>query len=159
MGGAGRRRSQIAVIGAGTCSEGVRRLAEDVGAEIARRGATLICGGLGGVMAAAACGARRAGGLTIGVLPSYDRGTANPWVDVILPTGFGHARNVIVVASGDAVIALPGEHGTASEIALALKLGRCVVGLQAWEDYVGILHAVSAHEAVDMAVQVAGRLE
>lgn len=151
-----RRRIHISVIGAGTCSEAVHNLAEAVGAEIARRGAVLVCGGLGGVMEAAACGARRAGGLTVGVLPSYDRSTANRWLDVVLPTGFGHARNVIVVASGDAVIALPGEYGTASEIALALKLGRCVIGLQAWEDYLGILHAGSAREAVDLALQTAG---
>jgi uncharacterized protein (TIGR00725 family) len=155
MGSSKHRRFQIAVVGAGTCSAEVRALAEAVGTEIARRGATLVCGGLGGVMEAAACGAQRAGGLTVGVLPSYDRRTANRCLDVVLPTGFGYARNVIVVASGDAVIALPGEHGTAAEIALALKLGRCVIGLQAWEDYIGILHAGSAREAVDLALQIA----
>lgn len=148
-------RIQIAVIGAGQCSDGVRQRAEEVGAEIARRGATLVCGGLGGVMEAAACGARRAGGLTVGVLPSYDRRRANEWLDVVIPTGFGHGRNVIVVASGDAVIALPGEHGTASEIALALTLGRCVIGLDAWQDYVGVLRATSPHDAVDMALAAA----
>src|SRR3990172_4598207 len=95
-------RIQIAVIGAGVCSDAVRQLAEQVGVEIAQRGAVLVCGGLGGVMEAAACGAQRAGGLTIGILPTYERETANPWLDVIVPSGLGHARNVLVVASGQA---------------------------------------------------------
>ena len=92
-----KRRRQIAVIGGGKCSARVGELAEQVGVELGQRGVTLICGGLGGVMEAAARGARRAGGLTVGVLPTYDRRTANPWLDVIIPTGFGHGRNVIVV--------------------------------------------------------------
>jgi hypothetical protein len=106
-------------------------------------------------MEAAARGAHEAGGLTVGILPSYDRASANPWIDVVIPSGLGHARNVLVVASGDAVIALPGEHGTAAEIALALKLGRCVVALGAWQDYVGVLQAVTPAEAVAAAVAVA----
>lgn len=150
-----RRRPQIAVIGGGECSTQVGELAEQVGAELGHRGAILVCGGLGGVMEAAARGARRAGGLTIGVLPSYDPRSANRWLDVVIPTGFGHGRNVIVVASGDAVIALPGEHGTASEIALALTLGRCVVALNAWTEYVGLVHAQSPQEAVTLAVAAA----
>ena len=150
------RRIQIAVIGAGTCSGRVRRLAEEVGTEIAQRGATLICGGLGGVMDAAACGARNAGGLTVGIIPTYDAGSCSRWIDVIIATGFGHGRNVIVAASGDAVIALPGEHGTASEIALALTLGRCVIGLEAWGKYPGVIPARSAREAVERAMAAAG---
>jgi uncharacterized protein (TIGR00725 family) len=154
-----QRRVHIAVIGAGQCSDHVCQLAEQVGTHIGERGAILVCGGLGGVMEAAARGAHAAGGLTVGVLPSYDRRTANPWVDVILPTGFGHGRNVIVVASGDAVIALPGEHGTAAEIALALKLGRCVIGLEAWTGYVGVIPASAPREAVDLALSVASAVE
>jgi uncharacterized protein (TIGR00725 family) len=149
------RRIQIAVIGAGTCAERVRRLAEEVGAEIGHRGATLVCGGLGGVMDAAACGARKVGGLTVGIIPTYDADHCSRWLDVVVATGFGHGRNVIVVASGDAVIALAGEHGTASEIALALTLGRCVVGLKAWEDYPGVIPARSAREAVETAMAAA----
>ena len=147
-----QRRRQIAVIGGGECVVRVGELAEQVGAEIGRRGVILICGGLGGVMEAAARGARRAGGLTIGVLPTYDCRTANPWIDVVIPTGFGHGRNVVVVASGDAVIALPGEHGTASEIAFALTLGRRVVALNAWTQYPGLVQARSPREAVDLAL-------
>jgi uncharacterized protein (TIGR00725 family) len=146
------RKVQIAVIGAGECGADVRTLAEQLGAEIGKRGMILVCGGMGGVMEAAACGARNAGGLTVGILPHYDGASANRWLDVVIPTGFGHGRNVIVAASGDAVIALPGEYGTASEIALALKLGRCVIALQAWGDHPGVLHASSAREAVDLAL-------
>jgi uncharacterized protein (TIGR00725 family) len=151
-----QRRIHIAVSGAGTCSEPVRQLAEEVGREVARHDAVLVCGGLGGVMAAAARGARNAGGLTVGILPTYDPRTANRWLDVVIPSGLGHARNVLVVASGDAVIALPGEQGTLSEIALALKLGRCVVALQAWQDYVDVLHATSPAEAVTTALAAVG---
>jgi uncharacterized protein (TIGR00725 family) len=150
-----QRRVQIAVIGGGYCSQQVRQLAEEVGSEVARRGAILICGGLGGVMDGAACGARNAGGLTVGIIPTYDAASASRWLDVVIATGFGHGRNVIVAASGDAVIGLPGEHGTASEIALALTLGRCVIGLQAWEDYPAVMPARSAHEAVDKAMAAA----
>jgi uncharacterized protein (TIGR00725 family) len=147
----GIRRIQIAVVGAAVCSRHVEQLAEQVGKEVGRRGATLVCGGLQGVMEAAARGARSVGGLTIGVLPSYDRRSANPWLDVVIPTGFGHGRNIIVVASGDAVIALPGEQGTASEIALALKLGRSVVALEAWGAYEGVLQSGSPAGAVALA--------
>jgi uncharacterized protein (TIGR00725 family) len=149
------RRVQIAVIGGSTCSADIAALAEQVGVEIGRRGATLICGGLGGVMEAAARGACRGGGLTVGVLPSYDPRTANPWVDVRIPTGFSHGRNIIVVAGGDAVIALAGEHGTASEIALALTLGRAVIALNAWPDYAGVAQTHSPQEAVELAIAVA----
>lgn len=152
-----QRRIHIAVSGAGSCSQSVGELAEEVGREIARRQAVLVCGGLGGVMEAAARGARAVGGLTVGILPTYDHNRANEWLDVVIPSGLGHARNVLVVASGDAVIALPGEHGTASEIALALKLGRCVVALGAWQDYPGVLPAASPAEAVAYAIASAGR--
>ena len=151
------RRIHIAVSGAGTCGEPVRRLARAVGREIAKRGAVLLCGGLGGAMEAAARGAHEAGGLTVGILPGYDHCVANKWLDIVIPTGLGHARNVVLVAGGDAVIALPGEHGTTSEIALALKLGRSVVGLGAWEDNLDILHAASPREAVALAVAAATR--
>lgn len=145
-------RMQISVIGAGTCSAEIARMSEELGSEIARRGAVLICGGLGGVMTATASGSRRAGGLTVGVLPGYDARAANPFVDIALPTGMGHARNVIVVAAGDAVIALPGEHGTASEIALALTLGKPVVGLGAWGHVHGVEIATTVPHAVEMAL-------
>jgi len=130
----------------------VSELARETGSEIARRGAVLVCGGLGGVMGAAAAGAREVGGLTVGVLPSYGADSANSAIDITIPTGMGHARNVIVVASGDAVVALPGEHGTAAEIALAQTLGRPVVVLGAWEQLEGVTVAATPAEAVEAAL-------
>jgi len=123
------RALQIAVAGGGTCSQRTVRLAETLGREIAAAGATLVCGGLGGVMEAAARGAAAAGGRVVGILPGTDHDDANPYCDVVLPTGLGHARNVLVAAAGDALIALPGAEGTNSEIALARVLGRPVVVL------------------------------
>ena len=108
-------------------------LAEQVGAEVARRGAVLVCGGLGGVMEAAARGAREAGGLTIGIVPGTSAGEANPFIDVPIVTGLGEARNALVVQSSDAVIAIAGAYGTLSEIALALKMGVPVIGLGTWQ--------------------------
>ncbi len=122
----------VAVVGAGAGSEDLDRRAEEVGSGLARAGAVVVCGGLGGVMAAACRGARSEGGATIGILPGAERSEANQWVQVAIPTGMGEMRNVLVVRASDAVIAVGGEYGTLSEIAVALKLGRPVVGLGTW---------------------------
>lgn len=123
----------VAVVGPGTAaSPGIEALAEAVGRRLAEAGAVLVCGGLAGVMAAACRGAAAAGGTTVGLLPGDDRRQANPWVTVAVPTGLGELRNGLVVRAADAVVAVAGEHGTLSEIALALKLGRPVVGLGTW---------------------------
>jgi uncharacterized protein (TIGR00725 family) len=122
----------VAVIGSADCSAAAAKAAEAVGREIARRGHVLVCGGRGGVMEAACRGARAAGGLTVGILPGADRRQANPYVDVAIATGLGEARNAVVVRTADAVIAVHGEHGTLSEIGLALKMGKPVVGLGTW---------------------------
>ena len=151
------RRIQIAVIGGGQCSAEVEKLAARVGAGIAAAGAVLVCGGLGGVMAASARAAREAAGLVVGLLPGYEPKCANPGVEIVIPTGLGHARNVLVVAAGDAVIALPGEHGTASEVSLALTLGRPVVGLGAWGSTPGVMAAGTVEEAVRLALTNASR--
>lgn len=121
------RPVRLAVCGAGVADAALAGLAERLGAEIAANDAILICGGLGGVMEAAARGALRVGGLTIGVLPGRDAGTANEWIRIPLPTGMGEARNALVVRFADAVIAVGGEWGTLSEIALARKMGIPVV--------------------------------
>jgi hypothetical protein len=121
------RPLRIAVCGAGSADAGLERLAETVGEHIAQAGAVLVSGGLGGVMEAAARGAARAGGLTIGVLPGTDAAAANPWIRLPLPTGLGEARNALVVRFADAVIAVGGEWGTLSEIALAMRTGVPVV--------------------------------
>ena len=123
----------IAVIGSASCTDKVAALAAEVGREIARRGAMLVCGGRGGVMEAACRGAKEAGGTTIGILPGMRRSEANPYVDVPIITGLGEARNAIVVGSADAVVAVHGGYGTLSEIGLALKMGRPVVGLGTWK--------------------------
>lgn len=123
----------VAVIGAASCSEEVAAQAEAVGREIARRGAVLICGGRGGVMEAACRGAKAEGGTTVGILPGPDRQGANRYVDIPIATGLGEARNAIVVRTADTVVAVRGGYGTLSEIGLALKMGRPVVGLGTWE--------------------------
>lgn len=126
------RAPRIAVIGAGRCEGEMERLAEEVGREIARAGAWLICGGRGGVMAAASRGAREGGGRTIGLLPGEALEEANPWIEIAIATGLGEARNLLVVRNADAIIAVGGEWGTLSEIALARKIGRPVVLLHSW---------------------------
>lgn len=123
----------IAVIGNAECPVDVARQAEEVGRLLADAGATLICGGLGGVMEAACRGTKGAGGLTIGILPGTSRQEANPYVDIPIATGMGQARNVIVAISAQAVIAISGGYGTLSEIGLALKHGVPVVGLGSWQ--------------------------
>ncbi len=149
------RRPAIGVIGAGTATPSLCELALEVGREIGTRGATLVCGGRGGVMEAAAEGAHAAGGHTIGIVPSYDHATANPHIEFVIATGMGEARNVIVVASSDALIALAGEAGTLSEIGLALKLGRPVVALAGWAEIPGLHRAATARAAVELALELA----
>ena len=127
------RKRYISVIGGGRCDERNYQIAYEVGQGIAQRGAVLVCGGLGGVMEAACKGAKSKDGLTVGILPSDDKRDANPYVDVAVPTAMGEARNAIVARSGDALIAVGGEFGTLSEIALALKMGKPVVGIETWE--------------------------
>jgi len=122
----------IGVIGGGEVTPSLAKLAEEVGREIARRGAALVCGGLGGVMEAACKGASEEGGLTIGILPGDSRRAANPYVQIPIVTGLGHARNVAVVKSSQAVIAIDGSYGTLAEIGHALQSGIPVIGLGTW---------------------------
>ena len=127
------RPRRIAVIGTATASQRQSDLAREVGREIARHQALLVCGGLGGVMHAAASGACEQGGLTLGFLPGYDAATASEAIRIPVPTGLGQARNVLVVAAAEAVIAIGGSAGTLSEIGMALKLGKRVIGLETWK--------------------------
>ena len=142
----------LSVVGAGEAEEEVLDLAVRVGREVARQGCILVCGGLGGVMAAACRGAREVGGRTVAIVPGSEASSANLWAEVVVPTGIGHARNVIVVQSGDAVIALPGLWGTLSEVALALKIGKPVAAVRAWRDIPGVLHEEEPERAVIAAV-------
>ena len=123
----------IAVCGPGEATDTEIRIAEAIGEGLATARHAVVCGGRGGVMAAACRGAKRAGGTAVGIIPGYDRAQANPWVDHVICTGLGEARNALVVASGEAVIAIGGGFGTLSEIGLALKLGKRVVAMQSWE--------------------------
>ncbi len=153
----------VAVIGDSSCSAEEARLAEAVGEELAQCGATVICGGLGGVMEAVCRGAKSKGGLTVGILPGEDSSMANPYVDVPIATGVGYARNMAVVKSAEAVIAIGGSYGTLSEIAYALKRDIPVIGLNTWslsrngrEDG-SIIRVHSAVEAVEKAISLAKR--
>ena len=145
----------IAVIGAGDAPEEVCAMAREVGREIASRGAVLINGGRGGVMRAASEGARNAGGHTIGVLPGYHRSDANEFVEFVIATGMGEARNAIIIASCDAVIALAGEGGTLAEIGFAIKMRRPIVALKSWPEIAGLARAESPREAVELAISLA----
>lgn len=153
--------ARIAVIGPNTCSEEDYALGLEVGKAIAARGGLLICGGLGGIMEAAAKGAKQAGGLTLGLLPGDDAHAANEYIDVPLPTGLGAVRNALVARSSDAVIAVRGAYGTLSEIAFALRLGVPVIGLHTWslmrdgQADPGIHVATTPGEAVDLAFRLA----
>ena len=153
----------ISVIGAGQATRDVARLAEQVGRELARRGATMVCGGLGGVMEAVCKGAKSAGGTTIGILPGNDPGEANRWVDIHICTGIGYARNVIVVKTGRAVIAVDGAYGTLSEIGHALGDGIPVIGLKTWkmarngQEDRSIVIADDPVDAVQKALEAADR--
>jgi uncharacterized protein (TIGR00725 family) len=150
----------IGVIGGGEVDSKVAGLAEEVGREIARRGAVLVCGGLGGVMEAACRGAAAEDGLTIGILPGDDRRAANPFVRVPIVTGLGYARNVAVVRSSQAVIAVDGSYGTLSEIGHALRAGVPVIGLGTWSlarngrEDTAIIPAAAPAEAVAIAMSL-----
>jgi uncharacterized protein (TIGR00725 family) len=158
-----RRPRQIAVIGSGSCGEGSEPwgLAEDVGRRLAEADAVLVCGGLGGVMEAASRGATSAGGEAIGIVPGDSVKHANPHCTHVIATGIGHARNLAVVASGEAVIAVGGEWGTLSEIGFARRLGRAVIALRTWRpvgegpmaDAPGVVPAQSPEEAVAAALE------
>jgi uncharacterized protein (TIGR00725 family) len=157
-----RGRPCIAVIGAGSCDARQAALAEEVGGLLGRAGALVVCGGLGGVMEAACRGAKSAGGSTLGILPGLDRNDANAFVDVVVPTGLGEARNVLVVRAADALIAIGGEFGTLSEIGFALKTGKTVVGLDTWDlpqRPGAIARASTAAEAVALALEKARKAQ
>lgn len=157
------RPRQVAVIGPSGAELGSEAalLGGEVGRLLAEAGVTLVCGGMGGVMEAACRGASEAGGAAIGIVPGHDVGEANEFCTHVVATGIGHARNLAVVSSGEVVIAIGGEWGTLSEIGLARAVGRPVIALRSWmvsgrgpmEDAPGVVHADSAREAVDLALE------
>jgi uncharacterized protein (TIGR00725 family) len=144
----------IGVVGAGSCSNEIYQSAQIVGAGIAKMGATLVCGGLGGVMEGACRGAREGGGQTVGILPGQDRAQTNAYVDIPIVTDLGQARNVVVVRSSDLLIAISGGYGTLSEISIALKIGKPVIGLATWPNIDGVQYVGTADEALAAATAV-----
>ena len=146
----------VSVAGSGTATGELYQKAREVGRLVAERGGTVVCGGLSGVMEAAARGAAEAGGTAIGILPDEDRERANEHLSYSIATGTGHARNLAVVCSGDVVIAVGGEYGTLSEIGLARKVGRPVVALESWELGEHVTVASSPEEAVEAAFDILG---
>jgi uncharacterized protein (TIGR00725 family) len=151
-----KRQQVVAVIGAGDdAPAAVCKLAFEIGREIARRGAVLLNGGRTGVMESAAAGARKLCGHTIGILPGYDRAEANRHVEFVIATGIGEARNAVIVASADAVIALAGEGGTLAEIGFAKKFSKPIVALDSWSEIEGLNRADTPADAVALALRLA----
>jgi uncharacterized protein (TIGR00725 family) len=159
------RKLIIAVICGGQCSPEEALLAETVGRELARRGAIVVCGGMGGVMEAVCRGAAGESGITVGILPGDDPTAANPYVNIPIATGMGFARNVAVAKSAQAVIAIAGEYGTLSEIAFARQSGIPVIGLKTWslsrngQEDKSIIQADDAIDAVEKAISLAKGLK
>ena len=149
-------RLQIGIIGSRSCSSKIASIAERTGSLIASRKAILICGGREGVMEAAARGAQAAGGLTVGILPGPSKAEANPFIDVKIPKDMGHARNAIIARAADSLIAIAGEFGTLSEIALALQMAKPVVTLAPKWKIEGTVLADSPEMAVETALHLCG---
>lgn len=155
------RNPRIGVMGPGSCSPALYALAREVGYLIAREKAILVCGGHGGVMEASARGAKEGGGITVGILPDDSADAANPFIDIPIVTGIGIARNAINALTSQSIIAIGGSFGTLSEIALALKCGTPVIGLETWDAVSGdgerlqIRLARSAEDAVSAALKAA----
>lgn len=147
-----RKRVRVGVIGGSKPDKNHLEMAGKVGELVARAGAILVCGGLGGVMAAAASAARKAGGLTVGIIPGSVPGDANPHIDVPIATGMGYSRNSLVAMNSDVLIAIDGEYGTLTEIAYGNIYGKKVIGLDTWE-IKGVVAASSPEEAVALALQ------
>ncbi|MGC8753969.1 MAG: TIGR00725 family protein [Thermosulfidibacteraceae bacterium] len=145
----------IGVIGAHQATTIDRKYAYEFGLLVGRKGYTIICGGLGGVMEEVARGVKEGGGVTIGIVPTYSRFDANPYIDYSIATGMGHARNVIIVATSDVIIAIGGEYGTLSEIGFALKMGKPVVSLRSW-DIPGVLKVATPFDAFKKVEEVLG---
>lgn len=137
----------VSVIGGHNCNKEVAKLAYEIGRAVAKLEAVLVCGGLGGAMEAACQGAKSENGLTIGIITSYDKKDANEYCDIVIPSGLGFARNVLVVQSADVIVALPGEYGTLSEVAYALQFKKPVISLNSW-DIPGVIKVKTVEETV-----------
>ena len=146
----------VSVIGGHSCNVEVEQLAYNLGKKLAKVVDILVSGGLGGTMKSVCSGFKAGGGLTIGIIPSYNKIDANKFVDIAIPTGLGLARNVLVVKSADVVVALPGEAGTLSEIAYAIQFGIPVISLNSW-DIPGVVKVKTVEEAVSQVKEILKR--
>lgn len=147
----------IAVIGESTCNENIYSIAEELGRGIAAKGWTTLTGGLGGVMEAACKGAKQAGGLTVGILPGFSKTDANQFIDIPIVTAMSHARNAIIANTADVLVAVSGKYGTLSEIAIALKLGKPVIGIRTWDTIQGIVRVDSPKKAIEEILELSGK--
>jgi len=150
------RKRVVGVIGGRSCTKKVEQIAQNLGKNLAKVVDILVCGGLGGVMKAVCQGFKVGGGVTIGIVPGYDKNDANPYVDIVLPTGLGLARNVLVVKAADVVVALPGEAGTLSEIAYCLQFGIPVISFNSW-DIPGVIKAGKLEEVISKVKKITGQ--
>jgi uncharacterized protein (TIGR00725 family) len=148
----------VSVIGGRSCKLKVEQIAHKLGKKLAKVADYLVCGGLSGTMKAVCAGFKANGGVTIGIIPSYDKNDANEYVDIVIPTGLGLARNVLVVKSADVVVALPGEAGTLSEIAYCIQFGIPVISLRSW-DIAGVIKVKTANEAVSKVKEILSNVE
>ncbi len=143
----------IGVIGGHSCSRKTAKIAQDLGKEIAKLNAILVCGGLGGVMEAVAKGAKKNGGVTVGILPGEDKKDANKFIDIPIATGLGYTRNTLVTTASDIIIALEGRYGTLSEIGFALNARKPVIGIGSW-DIEGVIKVQSVKKAVEILKEI-----
>ncbi|MFP4459824.1 MAG: TIGR00725 family protein [Candidatus Zixiibacteriota bacterium] len=151
-----KKKIYIGIIGGSSIGSKIYEIAEKVGHSVAKNRAVLVCGGLSGVMEAASKGAKKNNGTTIGILPENQKRDANDYIDYAIPTGFGIARNMVIINTADVLIAIDGKYGTLSEIALALNSGKKVIALDSkWEDIDGIIKASDPEDAVDKALAIA----
>ena len=153
------RPYHIGVIGAGSCDTHIYSLAREIGYHIGQSGWTLVCGGLGGVMEAASRGCVEAGGITVGLLPGTDHSSANQYIKVPIPTGLGEARNALVVRASHVLVAVSGGYGTLSEIALALKTAKPVLGLETWEGIGGVRYGKNSSDIISYLDQAVRALQ
>ena len=149
----GMRKQVVSVIGGHKCTKEVEQLAQDLGKNLGKVVNILVSGGLSGTMKAVCQGFKASGGITIGIVPSYEKESANEFVDIPIPTGLGFARNVLVVKSADVIVALPGEEGTLSEIAYALQFKIPVISLKSW-DIPGVINVGTVEEATEQVRKI-----
>jgi len=151
-------KTHIGVIGAGECSPEIYHQANELGHLIGKNDWVLFCGGLGGVMEGAAKGCYQSGGITVGILPGKEKDSANPFITLPIATGLGEGRNLLVVRASDVVVAIAGGYGTLSEIGFALKIGKPVVGLNAWPGIDGVDYVETPEQAIAIVIKYTARL-